>query len=377
MSRRKTRQSERTQDRERDRDHDRDEPDDAKAKSMTYYEVLGVAHDSVLPEIKKQFRKLAVRYHPDQRDTGDASIFALVARAYECLSSEQKRAEYDSMLAIERKARRADFLTQRKAFEEFIKAQETDVSAKSLENATAKFRVEFDDLDRKRGIDRNKFKEDPISSTDAVKRMKDMEMEREQDEIEFTQPKIFDDPLNFDRDKFNVVFEKLYKQDKEDQLVKHTGLPSAFNDGAGASFISCERNYDDLFDEGETVTGTGAYGTVSEFGKKVSVSRDDIEKVKSRRSDYKTHNSITPEYSNDIERRLRERESEDRMFDARKIQDFETDTKMDGFTFLHEVGVTGRELEWEKEEIDEETVKKLLAYRQEEEQTPRRKPRKQ
>ncbi|MEM0996879.1 MAG: molecular chaperone DnaJ [Bacteroidota bacterium] len=62
-----------------------------------FYEVLGVAKSAGKDEIKKAYRKLAMKYHPD-RNPGDAAAeekFKEAAEAYEVLSDEQKRARYD------------------------------------------------------------------------------------------------------------------------------------------------------------------------------------------------------------------------------------------------------------------------------------------
>lgn len=61
-----------------------------------YYEVLGVSKDASKEEIKKAYRKLSKTYHPDINKEEDASAkFQEVKEAYEVLSDEQKRAEYD------------------------------------------------------------------------------------------------------------------------------------------------------------------------------------------------------------------------------------------------------------------------------------------
>lgn len=60
-----------------------------------YYEILGVGPDSTLKEITRAFRKLAFAHHPDHG--GDAEQFRKVRTAYEVLSDESKRAEYDRL----------------------------------------------------------------------------------------------------------------------------------------------------------------------------------------------------------------------------------------------------------------------------------------
>lgn len=59
-----------------------------------YYEVLGVKKDASADEIKKAFRKAAVKYHPD-KEGGDEVKFKEVGEAYEVLKDQQKRQRYD------------------------------------------------------------------------------------------------------------------------------------------------------------------------------------------------------------------------------------------------------------------------------------------
>ena len=67
------------------------------AAKRDYYEVLGVAKGADAKEIKKAYRKVAMKYHPD-KNPGDKAAeekFKEAAEAYEVLSDEQKRARYD------------------------------------------------------------------------------------------------------------------------------------------------------------------------------------------------------------------------------------------------------------------------------------------
>jgi molecular chaperone DnaJ len=62
-----------------------------------YYEVLGVQRNADVKEIKKEFRKLARKYHPDmnQEDPDAENKFKEVAEAFEVLSDSEKRSRYD------------------------------------------------------------------------------------------------------------------------------------------------------------------------------------------------------------------------------------------------------------------------------------------
>lgn len=63
---------------------------------MTYYDTLGVSKTATQDEIKKAYRKLAMKHHPDKG--GDEHRFKEISVAYDTLSDPQKRAEYDQML---------------------------------------------------------------------------------------------------------------------------------------------------------------------------------------------------------------------------------------------------------------------------------------
>lgn len=66
------------------------------ATKRNFYDVLGVKRDASDEEIRRAFRKLAAKYHPDAG--GDEKKFKEISEAYTTLSNPEKRKEYDQML---------------------------------------------------------------------------------------------------------------------------------------------------------------------------------------------------------------------------------------------------------------------------------------
>ena len=61
-----------------------------------YYDILGVKKDASDAEIKRAYRKLAAKYHPDvNHEPGAEQKFKDINEAYETLSDAQKRSQYD------------------------------------------------------------------------------------------------------------------------------------------------------------------------------------------------------------------------------------------------------------------------------------------
>ncbi|MFW6202149.1 MAG: DnaJ domain-containing protein, partial [Gemmatimonadota bacterium] len=74
----------------------------AGASTKDYYDILGIAEDASAEEVKKAYRRLAKRYHPDANpdDPTAAERFKEVGEAYAVLSDAEKRKRYDQMRSM-------------------------------------------------------------------------------------------------------------------------------------------------------------------------------------------------------------------------------------------------------------------------------------
>jgi len=69
-------------------------------KQQSCYDVLELEEDATPVEVKKAYRRLSLKYHPDKSDADDAqAVFMSIATAYEVLGNEKMRKAYDDFLA--------------------------------------------------------------------------------------------------------------------------------------------------------------------------------------------------------------------------------------------------------------------------------------
>jgi curved DNA-binding protein CbpA len=77
----------------------------AQTEPQDYYEVLQVSATADPETIHRVYRLLAQRFHPDNRETGNAARFRAISEAYTVLSNPEERARYDIVHTQQQKGR--------------------------------------------------------------------------------------------------------------------------------------------------------------------------------------------------------------------------------------------------------------------------------
>ena len=69
---------------------------------LNYYEVLGVEITATNAEVRKAFKKQALSVHPDKASEASNDAWLKLSKAYEVLSDQERRADYDRLLRKEK-----------------------------------------------------------------------------------------------------------------------------------------------------------------------------------------------------------------------------------------------------------------------------------
>ena len=331
--------------------------------TVNFYEVLGVESNASMKEIKKQYTKLIIKYHPDKiKDKFESNLFELIQKAYETIGNEEKRQEYDFFLKNIQTVKGNDWYSLKTNYDKFKELDEIQPKNKNL--VQIEFDKVFKEFDLKHGIERNKTDEkfdkfDKFDKEEITNRLDDLVLQREQDEIEFTQNKIFKEDENFDVSKFNAAYD-IYKTTNDKQIIKHANVMAYNFDGDNNSNFNDLNVYDKTFNEDNDNEGNNLYSNIH-IGKKNRLDKDKVKNLKP--VDYTfTHNKLENNYEDKIKKRLEERNNETQKFDNMKYQDFNNEDKV--FQFSHDVGITENMLDWSENTNNNEdllkTCKKLI-----------------
>ena len=79
-----------------------DLPNPLQVPDLNHYEALGVEITATNAEVKKAFKKQALYVHPDKASEASNDAWLKLSKAYEVLSNQEKRADYDRLLQKEK-----------------------------------------------------------------------------------------------------------------------------------------------------------------------------------------------------------------------------------------------------------------------------------
>lgn len=326
--------------------------------TVNLYDVLNVSNDSTKQEIKEAYIKLAKEFHPD-KPSGDPEMFELITHAYNILINTQSRKEFDELFKLSKQTETSHFDLKSQS-SNYLKAQDSDVLSKSKEKSALEFEKAFLDFDRKHGYKRD-HDDKAINEKDTNRMLRDLQLAREQDDIESIHEKIFEGS-RFDLAKFNAAFDALHKT--HDEMIPHSGNPDAYNvvGGFDSNFSSIE-NYENLYAE-DDLLGTPQFGSIKlDKPKKKRITKDDIDKIKS--VDYtKGHNIKEKDYNKTLEERLKEREFETKKYEDRDMTEFNTDPTCGGYSIFENIGLKNLStISWDNDDDIKSKYKKLLDMR--------------
>jgi len=222
-----------------------------------YYKILSVDRDTNINDIKKKYRKLLAKYHPDkyknlpekERHMKEKQ-FQLVQMAGKVLTDEDTKKMYD----LEQKTIKSkSFINQKNSFEDFIKLQQSGMSEEGKKRAQLDFESEMQKLNKARGFDPSKMDE-KLDKNSLSREIDNIRAQRDADLIELEQRNLFEG-RSFNPSEFNKLFEKnKKKQEKAEKKKKEKGELvrfgeefTAFNDNGVENFISVDADYSELF----------------------------------------------------------------------------------------------------------------------------------
>lgn len=187
--------------------------------TIDLYDVLNLTSDCSEKQIKDEYRKLVIKYHPDKQ-TGDAEMFELITDAYNILIDKKSRGEYDKIYQLTNHSlnKPQDHYSMKAQSVNFYKSK--DINKELTEDEKVKLENEFHNTFETMDKDVISNYNNMITNQDIIEKMKDLEFIREQEEIEATHDVIFDDN-NFDISKFNAAFDEMNKRGANNHLIKY------------------------------------------------------------------------------------------------------------------------------------------------------------
>jgi curved DNA-binding protein CbpA len=314
--------------------------------TVNLYDVLGLENTCTKSEIKDAYHKFVKTVHPDKG--GDAELFELITHAYNILKDSDKRANYDEIYKLSLRTN-SNFLNMRNSFNthaKFVEDEQKKMAKEDLEaikkTALENYKIDSRELDLKHNY--NPDDNCTMTVDESNQRICDLEVTREQEEIESVNENIFDDisPGNFNG-KFNAAFDDLKKRlssvDEQKQIT--ISMPSAWNilsgeNLSGYSTLDNSNLYDDTSNLELNNIVYSSLNAVNTLENKLS--KKDISKLPS--APYvRGHKFIDEDYVKDLETRLQERNAETEELKSASFSSYCTDDTMGGYGIFSQLGM--------------------------------------
>ncbi len=333
-----------------------------------YYKILNIDKDTDINEIKKKYRKLLAKYHPDKyknlpdkEKQAKEKQFQLVQMAGKVLTDEDSKRMYD----LEQKTIKSkSFVNQKNSFEEFVKLQEAGITDDGKKRAQLDFESETRKLNKSRGFDPSKIDE-KLDKKALSREIDNLVARRDADMIELDQKNLFNG-RSFNSSEFNKLFEKKKKkQEKADKRKKEKGELvkigeefTAFNDNGIDNFISVDTDYSELFGSDNFRENT-LFSSVNDDYEVSDLSSVDSDDSDTYDDAYDKHNADRDikKTEEKLKQLLRDRE----VFDA-SIKDSKTagykDIMQDQFGISKQFGkMIGKDTAYKTKELDSDMIK--------------------
>jgi curved DNA-binding protein CbpA len=307
------------------------------------YKIIGVSPSDSHEYVKKKCNIKLSKYHPDkvnkminnfpqeQRAKEKKKLdmqYKLIREAYGILRDPEKRKFYDlQKKTVDSK----NFTKQKDSFNDFIKLQDSEINEQSKQQSKSRFELEFLNMDKKHGINRNKGDDVAMGKKTADRKLEDLMMDRNQQDIEYEPTNMFEGTnIAYDQTSFNQAWDKQQRKmekikkkknkknhDDGRSLVTWDGISASNDQGIGGSdnYISVDSNYDSLYSD--DISGCG-FAPILDSDSDMSCSEDsdDID------ASYVTnHNKDKKSVIDRFNQYEKERKLEDEIYENREFTD--------------------------------------------------------
>lgn len=187
--------------------------------NTSIYNVLNLEPFCPLEQIKEKYFNIIKLYHPDKLDKDDPERMQKIKfieklnKLYNNINTPEKKEKYDEKL--NENINKSKFLDLKKEFGEFIDLQSKNT--KDVKTNENEFKKLMNEKNEEIGFNGESVKI-PIQQNEFKKRLMDIQMARDQETIDLAPKKIFNSDSDFDKERFNEIFENIHNK-KSKQII--------------------------------------------------------------------------------------------------------------------------------------------------------------